>query len=152
MQTEFREIIKKETYEVYTASDGTEFKDKEECKRYEDTAKCVLLSKYKNWVIKSTNEWEIFDAGCEESYIDIIRISEDKIDTILQLTKLLGYTNEERLQKDRAMLESSIGELFLIGRGDAYEENFWIKNSLRFYVDKLTNLYHEYNNTPCTNN
>lgn len=145
MQTEFREIVKKETYEIYIASDGTTFKDKEECKRYEDTAKCVLLSKYKNWVIKSTNEWEIFGAGCEESYIDIIRVSEDKIDTILQLTKLLGYTNEEHLQKDRARLESFIGELVLIGRGDPYEENFWIKDSLRFYIDKLTSLYNENN-------
>lgn len=145
METKIKEVIETKTYELYIASDGTEFTNKEECKRYEDTAKCVLLSKYKNWVIKSTNEWEIFDAGCEESYIDIIRVSEDKIDTILQLTKLLGYTNEERLQKDRARLESFIGELVLIGRGDSYEENFWIKNSLRFYVDKLTNLYNENN-------
>lgn len=145
METKIKEVIETKTYELYIASDGTEFTNKEECKRYEDTAKCVLLSKYKNWVIKSTNEWEIFDAGCEETYIDIIRVSEDKIDTILQLTKLLGYTNEERLQKDRTRLESSIGELVLIGRGDTYEENFWIKNSLRFYVDKLTNLYNENN-------
>lgn len=145
METKIKEVIETKTYELYIASDGTEFTNIEECKRYEDTAKCVLLSKYKNWVIKSTNEWEIFDAGCEESYIDIIRVSEDKIDTILQLTKLLGYTNEERLQKDRARLESFIGELVLIGRGDTYEENFWIKNSLKFYVDKLTNLYNENN-------
>lgn len=145
METKIKEVIETKTYELYIASDGTEFTNIEECKRYEDTAKCVLLSKYKNWVIKSTNEWEIFDAGCEESYIDIIRVSEDKIDTILQLTKLLGYTNEERLQKDRTRLESSIGELVLIGRGDTYEENFWIKNSLKFYVDKLTNLYNENN-------
>lgn len=145
METKIKEVIETKTYELYIASDGTEFTNKEECKRYEDTAKCVLLSKYKNWVIKSTNEWEIFDAGCEETYIDIIRVSEDKIDTILQLTKLLGYTNEERLQKDRARLESFIGELVLIGRGDSYEENFWIKNSLKFYVDKLTNLYNENN-------
>lgn len=145
METKIKEVIETKTYELYIASDGTEFTNKEECKRYEDTAKCVLLSKYKNWVIKSTNEWEIFDAGCEETYIDIIRVSEDKIDTILQLTKLLGYTNEERLQNDRARLESFIGELVLIGRGDSYEENFWIKNSLRFYVDKLTNLYNENN-------
>lgn len=145
METKIKEVIETKTYELYIASDGTEFTNIEECKRYEDTAKCVLLSKYKNWVIKSTNEWEIFDAGCEESYIDIIRVSEDKIDTILQLTKLLGYTNEECLQKDRTRLESSIGELVLIGRGDTYEENFWIKNSLKFYVDKLTNLYNENN-------
>lgn len=145
METKIKEVIETKTYELYIASDGTEFTNKEECKRYEDTAKCVLLSKYKNWVIKSTNELEIFDAGCEESYIDIIRVSEDKIDTILQLTKLLGYTNEERLQKDRTRLESSIGELVLIGRGDTYEENFWIKKSLKFYVDKLTNLYNENN-------
>lgn len=145
METKIKEVIETKTYELYIASDGTEFTNIEECKRYEDTAKCVLLSKYKNWVIKSTNEWEIFDAGCEEYYIDIIRVSEDKIDTILQLTKLLGYTNEERLQKDRTRLESSIGELVLIGRGDTYEENFWIKNSLKFYVDKLTNLYNENN-------
>lgn len=145
METKIKEVIETKTYELYIASDGTEFTNIEECKRYEDTAKCVLLSKYKNWVIKSTNELEIFDAGCEESYIDIIRVSEDNIDTILQLTKLLGYTNEERLQKDRARLESFIGELVLIGRGDTYEENFWIKNSLKFYVDKLTNLYNENN-------
>ncbi len=152
MKIERKEIIKHETYNIYIASDGTEFKNEEECKRYEDTAKCVLLSKYKNWVVKYTNEYALFNAGCEENYIDIILITKDKIDTILQLNKLIGYANEETLQRDRDILESSIGELFLIGRGDSYDENFWIMKSLRFYVNKITNLYHEYNNTPCTNN
>ena len=42
-----KEITKevKNTYTVYQASDGTEFNSKEECKKYEDTAKCVLLTK-----------------------------------------------------------------------------------------------------------
>ena len=43
------QVIKKErinVYEVYAAMDGTEFNTVEECRKYENSAKCVLLSKY----------------------------------------------------------------------------------------------------------
>ena len=40
------------TVRKYEAVDGTLFDDKDECQRYENTARCVLLSKYNKLIIK----------------------------------------------------------------------------------------------------
>ena len=62
-----KEIIKevKNTYTVYQAIDGTEFDSKEECKKYEDTAKCLLLTKYRPLVKKTVTEIDVFNTGSD---------------------------------------------------------------------------------------
>ena len=65
-QVEIENITKVTKYE---AIDGTLFSSKEECVKYEETAKCVLLGKYKRLVVKSIKEDTFYkdfppDVGC----------------------------------------------------------------------------------------
>ena len=57
----------------YEAIDGTTFTTEEECVKYEDTAKCVLLTKYKPLVKRTASECDIFNTGSDEYMIDILQ-------------------------------------------------------------------------------
>lgn len=71
---------------VYEAYDGNQFTSSEECTKYEESAKCALLSKYNKYVIRKTTEDALFDAGSEEFDYDIVTIPHDDAEeTILQL-------------------------------------------------------------------
>lgn len=121
MKEEIREKIGTET--IYIACDGTEFKDKEQCKKYEDSAKCALLSKYKPCVIKTVTEWDLFKAGSEDYEYDLFNLQYSwQIDMLIQLD-FLNYDRDKAYEELRERLEKSIGKIILIGRGDPY--NGW---------------------------
>ena len=114
---------KKSTYTVYQATDGTEFNSKEECQKYEDTAKCLLLTKYKPLVKRTASEYDIFNTGSEEYMIDILQYlsSESDIDILIQLNRL--YYSGRKLDDDfynnmRSKLEKCLKnrDIVLVGR------------------------------------
>ena len=83
-----KEIVKeiKSSKRVYVATDGTEFCDKEECKKYEESARCAIYAKYNQRVLKESNEFKISGFGCDDNNVDIIRIeTAADVDMILQL-------------------------------------------------------------------
>ena len=76
---------------VYEAYDGRQFDSSEECTKYEKSAKCALLSKYNKYVIRKTNEEDLFDAGSEEYDYDIVTIPDDYAEqVVLQLLYLFN--------------------------------------------------------------
>lgn len=86
----------------YEAIDGTIFESKDECKKYEDTAICVLRSRYNPLVITSTTEYDLFQVGSDECVIDVIKLqSEQDVDTILQLCHYYHNWLKEDKCKDR---------------------------------------------------
>lgn len=54
MKTERKEIQKIEYVTTYIANDGTEFKNEEECKKYEATAECVINKMFKGLNLQET--------------------------------------------------------------------------------------------------
>lgn len=137
---------KKSTYTVYQAIDGTEFNSKEECQKYEDTAKCVLLTKYKPLVKRSDSEYNIFNTGSDEYIIDILRplSTESDIDIIIQLCRL--YNGNGKIKDDyynnlRSRLEEclQLKDTILIGRGTEYDgyDNFFILTTLQEISNKI---------------
>lgn len=130
--------IKKEvshTVTTYEAVDGTPFTNKEECEKYEQTAKCVLQQRYKPLVVKTVTEYDIFACGSEDCVVDIIKLTEAKdIDTVIQLYRLRNSHLErpeykkwidEAHKKLSAALQGS-GFAF-IGRG--CDDGFWVLGS-----------------------
>lgn len=143
-----KEIIKerKNTYTVYQAVDGTEFNSKEECQKYEDTAKCLLLTKYKPLVKRTASEYEIFNTGSEEYMIDILRYlsSESDIDILIQLNRL--HCGSKKLNDDfydnmRSRLEKCLKnrDVILIGRGTEYDgyDSFYVFTTLQEITDNI---------------
>ncbi len=138
---------KKSTYTVYQAIDGTEFNSKEECQKYEDTAKCLLLTKYKPLVKRTTSEYDIFNTGSDEYMIDILQYlsSESDIDILIQLNRL--YCSGRKLNDDfydnmRSKLEKCLKnkDVILIGRGTECDgcDNFYILTTIQEIIDNIT--------------
>lgn len=136
MKEEIREKISTET--IYIACDGTEFKDKEQCKKYEDSARCALLSKYKPYVIKTVTEWDLFKAGSEDYEYDLFNLQYSwQIDLLIQLD-FLNYNRSKEYEELRERLEKSIGKIILIGRGDQYNGwNFYIYESIDDRISRI---------------
>ena len=144
-----KEITKevKNTYTVYQASDGTEFNSKEECKKYEDTAKCLLLTKYRPLVKKTVSEYDVFNTGSDEYMVDILQCLRDEadIDILIQLHRL--YNSSRKINDDfynnlRSKLEKCFEDkdIILIGRGTEYDgyDNFYVLTSLQEISNNIT--------------
>ena len=131
----------------YEAIDGTTFTTEEECQKYEDTAKCVLLTKYKPLVKRTASECDIFNTGSDEYMIDILQYlsSESDIDILIQLHKLYCSSrkfNDDFYDKMRSKLEKCLKnkDIVLIGRGTEYDgyDNFYILTTLQDITDNIT--------------
>lgn len=143
-----KEITKetKSTYTVYQAIDGTEFNSKEECQKYEDTAKCLLLTKYKPLIKRTASEYDIFNTGSDEYMIDILQYlsSESDIDILIQLNRL--YCGGKKLNDDfynnmRSRLEKCLKnrDVILIGRGTEYDgyDDFFVLTTLQEITNNI---------------
>lgn len=130
------------TVRKYEAVDGTLFDDKDECQRYENTARCVLLSKYNKLIIKSATEYDLFEMGSEETVIDLIKIKhKSDIPTIVQLVILDNQhliKDQDRIDRMYEQLESAsiAGETFMISRG--YQDDyFWPLGSVENKIEQI---------------
>lgn len=85
---------------VYEAYDGNQFNSSEECTKYEESAKCALLSKYNKYVIRKTSECDLFDIGSEESDYDIVTIPDNYAEqVILQVLYLFNsYLTDKKYE------------------------------------------------------
>ena len=131
----------------YEAIDGTTFTTEEECVKYEDTAKCVLLTKYKPLVKRTASECDIFNTGSEEYMVDILQYlsSESDIDILIQLNRLYysGRKSDDAFyDKMRSKLEKCLKnrDIVLIGRGTEYDgyDTFYIFTTLQEITDNIT--------------
>ena len=130
----------------YEAIDGTIFLNKEECKKYEDTAKCVLLSRYNKLDKVSNSEYGFFNTGSEDYGMDAVKISSvEDIDLLLQLFKLFNPHSEAYIDEKRKMLDKVLEEhdAIFINRGDDCSECFWINFPLSELHNKLNSLFNE---------
>lgn len=129
----------------YEAIDGTTFTTEEECQKYEDTAKCVLLTKYKPLVKRTASECDIFNTGNDEYMIDILKSlqSSSDIDIIIQLHKLYNsYRNIDYYNKLRENLNNCLtnNDTILIGRWAEYDnyDCFCIVTTLQELTNRIT--------------
>lgn len=146
--------IQKETKQyitIYEAVDGTEFKSKEECAKYEKSAECVLMAKYNKLVVKSCLESDIFGCiGSEEETINIVKINSlSDIDIILKLIALYypsAAKDTEWMQKRENRLADAYdsNSLVIIGRG--YEgDGFYLSFTFNEIIKNITKISNEVN-------
>lgn len=99
---EIKEVIEKVI--AYEAYDGRRFTSQEECEKYEGSAEFILKRDYEKHVIATTNEYDLYDFGCEDSLIDILRI-ETKED-LDEVNRYIYFCNKDN---GRLISESYIG-------------------------------------------
>lgn len=138
-----QEIQKVEYITKYEATDGTLFDDANECRKYENSARAVLLTRYKTLVINKFCEEDLFGVGSCEYDIDIVKVtSPEDTDLILQLLILYNPhigKDQERLALYRKQLNTAMkdDDVVFIGRGYDDDDNFYIMDSLINFLNKI---------------
>ena len=142
--------IQKETksfYDVFVAMDGTEFCNQDECRKYEQSAKGVVMAKIKNILVRETTEEDILGYGSCDSTIWIVKpTTQSDVDAIMQAYLLINPymaddDHKSYLQRASYLLQRALDEndILFIGRG--YEmDGFWFlgtRNSMKDALDEF---------------
>ena len=82
---EIKEEVK--SYNIkYEAIDGTIFYNKEECEKYDNSAKAVIKAKFKKLALAECNEYSLFKVGNDEDIVYVVKMPKiQDADTVKQL-------------------------------------------------------------------
>ena len=129
----------------YEAYDGSIFKTKEECVKYEETAKCVIRKKFNDLVEHSSDECSLFNCGSDDYIIDFVKSNtQDAANAIMQILELYNANDNRARKLIKEAQENS--DYLLIGHN--YDEDYYyilgtrtsvlnnIKENLFFEVKK----------------
>ena len=133
------------TYEMWQASDGTEFSLEEERRKYEESAKGVLRERFKKLVVAEEDAWELL-CGYDDNTVYAVKFeSEADVDTFMQLYLLDNphMTDEnykKLLEKYIGMAESALCNNDLLLIGENCDGELYFMNTRQAIIDKLQNL------------
>lgn len=129
---ETKQIEVKSFKTVYVAADGTEFNDKEECRKYDESALGVLKGRVKKLATKVSNEADLLGSGNgdDESWV-IIPKSADEVALIRQLLSLMGMKAEHT-----EFLESQIGKVIWLTQ--SYDQDYMWFDTLESLTKRVT--------------
>lgn len=133
--------VEQKTYiRKWEAKDGTQFNSKEDCETYEKSAKCVILANYKDFVVKTDSEYDLFGVGSEDCGIDVVRVPNEKaIDVIFQtfcfFRDWVSDENKEEVRK-KIIHAHEYNDFLLIQKG--YEsDDFYIIGTLNNILEQI---------------
>lgn len=129
---------------LYEAVDGTRFNSKEECLRYEESAKGVLKARLMKLVDYSDSENNILGSS-DNNTLYGVRLKEEKDkDVILQLylldhPHLLKEKDNKWVNRAKDLIEFAYKEKDILLVGEGYEGDFFIVDCCKNIVDRLYN-------------
>ena len=129
----------------YEAYDGSIFKTKEECIKYEETAQCVIIKKFNDLIEYSSNECSLFNCGSDDYIIDFVKPkTQDDADTIMQILELCN-ANDDRARK--LIKEAQENNDYLLIGHDTYDvNNIYVWNTRSSILNSIKeNLFFEVN-------
>lgn len=143
--------VTKETITVtteYHAVDGTVFTSKEECTRYEESARGVLKARLKRITVNDQYSHYDLMAGGDDTKIIAVRIK-DKSDADMVLQNILldqpylvKDENRKRFEEIEKTLYDVIGtsDVILLGCNSYDDNTLWLLDSRQNIIDKLMSL------------
>lgn len=146
MKVETRERTKVERYDVYVANDGTEFTNVEECKKYDESAEGVLMSKIKPLMVREISSEDIHGYGSCDETVQIFKVEkQEDADTLLQTYFITNDIKKDCKEpwvirtKDLIQRALNDKEMLFVSRG--YEmDSFWIigtQGSMKESIDSI---------------
>lgn len=101
----------------YQADDGTIFRDREECEKYESTSRAVIKANFEKLVLAENNEYSLFmDYGNGQEDWRIVLIKIKNVDD-LAVANMYSQISERR---DNRFTTDDIGKELIVGVGDNY--------------------------------
>ena len=93
----------------YYADDGQWFRTKEECEKYEETAKMVVFKMIKEKMVAKTNVYALLGEGSEEEDVEIFNV--DSLKTVELLNR---YTSLNTYDKHVLFTSEMVGKNIII--------------------------------------
>ena len=145
-----KEVIKERTnvekYKVYQASDGTEFMNYEECRKYEDSALGVVRGNVAKLIVGRSNDaWELMGGNDDNSVIAIKMNCAADVDLVKQLFLLEHpyYNSDERKeakQKKFDIIEDAYNNNDVVLFGINCDGDYYFINSRLNIISNLNSL------------
>ena len=140
-----KERTKVETYSIYQAADGTVFDTKEECEKYEQTARFVLNTKFKRLVIKESTEWNLFHAGSDENIVYAVRLEKEAdADVVMQLycydNSWINQSGGDYKEEAYNLIYSAVGNDDILFVGENCDGEIYLIDTRSRIIDKLNNI------------
>lgn len=132
MKQEIRE--RKLSDVIYIADDGKEFRDIDECKKYEETALFTINKLYSKLVEKTVTEYDVSVLGCDDRMVDVVNLKNDD-DIKILIERYVVENGKDYVNKYCNNLR--VGKC-LIGRG--YGNEFWVIGMVDDIVYKIKSL------------
>lgn len=141
-----REKVEKKYFNVYVANDGTEFSDRDQCEKYEESAMGVLMSKIKPLMVREITTEDIHGYGSSDETVQIFKVeSQEDADALLQTYFLTHDIKKDCTEswviraKDLIQRALNDKEMLFVSRG--YEmDSFWIigtQASMKESIDSI---------------
>ena len=145
-----KEVIKERTnvekYKVYQATDGTEFINYEECRKYEDSALGVVRGNISKLIAGRVNDaWELMGGNDDNSVIAIKMNCAADVDLVKQLFLLEHpyYDDETRQllkQEKFNIIDTAYNKDDVVLFGINNDGDYYFINSRQNIIDNLNNL------------
>lgn len=107
-----KEIVKEkpmvQKITMFAANDGTEFFDREECRKYEESALGVLRSKIANLIVGKGNAWEVLGGYDDNDLVAIKMEKPEDLDTVKQFFLMEQHWYNEEGQEESKNAKFSI--------------------------------------------
>ena len=142
-----KEIQKKrEVFDTwYQATDDTEFRTREECEKYEQTAHAVVRQKFLKLIIANKTEYDFFHVGSDDTTVYAVKMdSQEEADTVLQLYFLdnphvLRDEENPKKYKEEAlnMVNTAYQEQDILFVGENYEGEIFLINTRANIIEDL---------------
>ena len=146
MTTKEQRIERVEIKKIYVANDGTEFQNEEECRKYEQTAKCTINAMFKKLKIQRTEnvgyKLEDIFALCYEDNVFAVKI--ENVDSLEIVNKWI--CSHAGHHDDAVIGNEAIGTIQLI---DVYDGDYgaWVVGTpddlKKQYCDAIDKLYNK---------
>lgn len=141
-------IKEENTSTVYKwqALDGTIFNDENECKKYEQSARGVILARVKRLVVGEKHDAWSFMGGCDDHEVEFYKVhTQADADAMLQwIFYLQNYLIEEQYETLRNKIITTIEEALknkdYIIMGLNYDGDYYFINSRQNVLNNLLSI------------
>ena len=128
-------------YTAYQAEDGTIFKSSEECKKYESSARAVLLGRLKKLIVANKNEWDLL-GGMDDHTVHAVKLTtKEDANTLLQFLYLeCPWFSDERRKEIEVIVDTTQKNKEVILLGENCEGTYYFINSRQNIIEGLNHL------------
>ena len=139
----------RKVYDIhYEAIDGTEFRIKEECEKYEQTAHAVLKTKFNKLVLDTQTECGFFGVGGDDNPVYAIKVkSPEDVDTVFQLFCLdhpyaLNDDDSAKAYKEKTynLIKTAYMDKDILFVGESYDGDIYIINTRFNIIEDLKKI------------